>query len=321
MSAIKSMEYFSAITSALAYLSRCVETRASLNLNDLNVHSENFYKDLLNLVYGYNLINLNSLTHNTASIDLSDEAIGLCIQVTSTNSIEKIKKTVDKFIKEGLHEKYKDLKVLILTNKKSYKTKNYGVQGAFILDVNKNVLDYKDIARKIQDLPTEKQCDIKVFLEKELNIVKSDNSPKEVKTLLAMIHLLSDDEHPGAGNGFAEKPDPAHKIYKRFSDFSEIIINKYTKLVPMYGSTLECIRSESDIGLIKQKKMELFLESQSDDLLNKNDSNPIDALDSLKEIYCSKLLEIDVEFDELAVEFFLLDNLVRCTVFPNKVIE
>ncbi|MFT4273637.1 MAG: SMEK domain-containing protein [Pantoea sp.] len=318
MSVMKSMDYLSSITSSLAYLSRCIETRASLNLNDLNIHSENFYKELLNLIYGYNLINLNSIEQNAASIDLADETLGLCFQVTSTNSIEKIKGTVDKFIKEDLHNKYKQLKILILTNKKSYKTKEYGEIGAFVLDIKKSVVDYKDIARDIQDLSLDRQLNIKDFLEVRLNIVKPENNPKEIKTLLTMIHLLSDDEHPSAGNGFAEKPDPDHKVYKRFSDFSEIIIQRYTKLVPMYGSTLECIRNESDIGIIKQKKMEMFLENQSDLFLQKDGYDPIAALDRLKKHYCVKISEVDVEFDDLAVEFFLLDNLFRCTVFPNK---
>ncbi|ARF48317.1 SMEK domain-containing protein [Pantoea stewartii] len=315
---IKSMDYLSVITSGLAYLSKCVEARASINLNDINIHSENFYKEFFNLIYGYELNNLNSITKNSTSIDLADENKKLCFQVTCTNTIDKIKNTVDKFINEKLHEKYDTLKVLILTKKKDYNTKDYGKEGIYNFNIKEGVIDYRDVLRHIQNLPTEKQYEVKCFLERELNLKEVENTPKEVKTLMHMIQILSDDEHPSAGNGFAEKPDPENKIYKRFFDHSSIIINKYTRLAPMYGDILQCIRSESDVGLTKQKKMEIYLENQSDNFLIEANNNPIIALEKLKNFYCNKVSLIDNEYDESAIEFFLVDNLLRCTVFPNK---
>ncbi|MGW1444211.1 SMEK domain-containing protein [Serratia rhizosphaerae] len=317
---IKSMEYITNISNGLAYLSRCVEARSSLNLNDINIHSENFYKDLFNLIYDYNLKNLNSINQNIASIDLADEEKKLCIQVTCTNTIEKIKSTVDKFIKENLHEQYETLQVLILTKKKKYKTIEYGKDGIYKFNIKSGVIDYRDVLRHIQNLTSEKQFEVKCFLEKELNLKETDNTPKEVKTLMHMIKILSNDDHPNAGNGFAEKPDPENKIYKRFSEHSSTIIEKYTSLAPMYGDILQCIRNESDIGLIKQKKMEIFLEKQSNEFLIAEHNNPLLALEKLKIFYCNKVSLIDNEYDDSAIEFFLVDNLFRCTVFPNKAI-
>ncbi|WP_440495966.1 SMEK domain-containing protein, partial [Serratia sarumanii] len=193
---IKSMEYITNISNGLAYLSRCVEARSSLNLNDINIHSENFYKDLFNLIYDYNLKNLNSINQNIASIDLADEEKKLCIQVTCTNTIEKIKSTVDKFIKENLHEKYETLQVLILTKKKKYKTIEYGKDGIYKFNIKSGVIDYRDVLRHIQNLTSEKQFEVKCFLEKELNLKETDNTPKEVKTLMHMIKILSNDDHP-----------------------------------------------------------------------------------------------------------------------------
>jgi len=315
---LKSMDYLSTITSGLVHLSRCVEARASINLNDINIHSENFYKELFNLIYGHELKNLNSITKNSTSIDLADDNKKICIQVTCTNTIEKIKKTVDKFINEKLYDKYDTLQVLILTKKKDYTTKTYGVNGIYNFNIKSGVIDYKDVLQHIQDLTTEKQFEIKCFLEKELNFKDAEKTPKEVKTLMHMIQILSDDEHPSAGNGFAEKPDPENKIFKRFSDHSDTIISKYQHLAPMYGDILSCIREESDIGLIKLKKMEIYLEKQSDIYLAEVDGNPLIALENLKNFYCNKVAIIDDEYDDSAIEFFLVDNLIRCTVFPNK---
>ncbi|EAP1507265.1 hypothetical protein D6G40_23610, partial [Salmonella enterica] len=100
------------ITNYLAVLSRGVEINASLNLLDINVQVEFFYRDFLNLCYGYNLINTNSEEQNYQSIDLADENMRVAIQVTSTPELEKIKNTVDGFIKKKQYEKYDRLIVL-----------------------------------------------------------------------------------------------------------------------------------------------------------------------------------------------------------------
>jgi len=57
-------DYIAQITDALALLSRKVEIKSSLNLTDINICAEDFYKDLLNLTFGYKLKNLNESKPN-----------------------------------------------------------------------------------------------------------------------------------------------------------------------------------------------------------------------------------------------------------------
>lgn len=59
--------YLKIIADSLATLSKQVELRNSINLLDINIILGDFFKDFLNLVYGYELINLNIEEHKVAS--------------------------------------------------------------------------------------------------------------------------------------------------------------------------------------------------------------------------------------------------------------
>lgn len=119
---IKKEMYLKDIADNLALLSREVEILNCVNFYDINIVAEDFFAELLNLIYGYNLKNLNVVEKNAIAIDLFDEKKRLCIQVTSDNSSEKIKETIHKFIEKLNYSKYDRLVVLILTKKKKYTT-------------------------------------------------------------------------------------------------------------------------------------------------------------------------------------------------------
>jgi SMEK domain-containing protein len=52
----------------LTWLKAKVDLSNKLNLTDVNIISENFYRDFLNLVFGYNLISENILKPNAETI-------------------------------------------------------------------------------------------------------------------------------------------------------------------------------------------------------------------------------------------------------------
>ncbi len=61
------------IMEGLGQLNFVLQTRNRLGLYDLNKCCEDFIKDLLNLIYGYNLSNLNETRSNEPGLDLGDE--------------------------------------------------------------------------------------------------------------------------------------------------------------------------------------------------------------------------------------------------------
>ena len=79
------------IIELLSFLKNKVELSNPINLTDVNIYSENFYRDFLNLLYGYKLQNINIIEQNAAAIDLGDEEKKIAFQVTSTSDFSKTK--------------------------------------------------------------------------------------------------------------------------------------------------------------------------------------------------------------------------------------
>lgn len=62
--------YYKHIEEYLLLLAIRTEKAGKLNVLDLHLHSENFYRDFLNRLYGFNLENANVALQNVDSIDL-----------------------------------------------------------------------------------------------------------------------------------------------------------------------------------------------------------------------------------------------------------
>ena len=103
------VDYQKKIIKALSWLKTEVDYHNSLSLTDINHAAEDFYCGLLNLVYDYNLKNINITEQNAAAIDLGDEQEKISIQVTSTSTLAKTKYTVEKFIEKKLYKKLVDI--------------------------------------------------------------------------------------------------------------------------------------------------------------------------------------------------------------------
>ena len=81
----------------LTHLRMSVEHLNSLNLQDINVHAETFFRDLLNLALGYQLKNINIVEKNARAIDLplTVDFIGLSSYGEATESSGVVKITSD----------------------------------------------------------------------------------------------------------------------------------------------------------------------------------------------------------------------------------
>ena len=313
---MKRQEYLNRIITALATLARRVEMSASVNLTDLNVHAENFYRDFLNLAFGYSLTNINSINPNAASIDLGDPSARIAIQVTSTSALSKTKGTVNKFLEKKLYDHYDRLIMLNLVQVTKHKDAKIG-NSTFSLDTTEDMWDYTTLVRKIADKETALLAKITEYLDEQLGLSPLDQLPKEVQTILSLVELLSEDNHPAAGKGFLEEPDPDKKIYRRFADHSEFLTGKYVSLFETYGGVLDAIRKESDLGPTRVRKIGHYLMEYSDHVLSDCGGNPQTALRFMIDYFAQTLSSRGIDYDKSAIEFFLVEQLTRCNVFPN----
>ncbi len=123
------------ISTNLSILIYQVKLKNKANLNDINTLLETAFKDILNIIYDYNLINLNN-KYLYPAIDLGDESAKIAFQVTSENSIQKIKDTIKKFEENNLEIKYSKLKFLIIDEKKQY-SKKHNIDKSYFIRIKK----------------------------------------------------------------------------------------------------------------------------------------------------------------------------------------
>jgi len=162
-------QYLENIIEKLSILKYQIELANCINLYDLNIYSESFFCDLLNLIYGYKLRNINFIEKNAQSIDLGDDEskIRISVQVTSDTSSIKIKETIEKFISNKYYEKYDRLIILILGNKKNYTTA-FDTQEKFIFSKVNDIIDIQTLIQSIQSKSTSDIQVINDFLNREL---------------------------------------------------------------------------------------------------------------------------------------------------------
>ena len=143
------------IKRALGGLSFEVSMSTSLNQLSINVHAEQFFVELLNDLFNYNLVNTNFEEQNAASIDLLDEGNRVAIQVTSDSSLNKVRQTLHKFCEKKLDEKVDRLIILNLIKKTKHKETTLG-ETDFKINLKEDVWDYTDLISEINNLEINK---------------------------------------------------------------------------------------------------------------------------------------------------------------------
>ena len=171
--------YISLIIRRLSYLKTEVTAFNTLNLTDINVIAENFYRDLFNLI-GFKFTNTNFESNNYAHIDLIDTINKQAIQVTSQNDNTKIKEAIDGFFSKPENKDYKLQILLISKDAKDYKTK-FGNN----FNHKEDVLDIKRllaIIYNIREIDTIKK--IADFLDKNVLTERRKTECSEVETIM-----------------------------------------------------------------------------------------------------------------------------------------
>jgi hypothetical protein len=177
------------IAEKLTVLQYYLENVTSINLNDGNLMAENFTAGLLNIMFDWELINLNS-TRNVVGIDLGDYSNKIAIQVTRDNSRKKIEETIKKFFDHRHDETFDQLYIFILATKKQYrnlfKTQTFSNK----IVAKENILDFKDIIALIKNLSIDNLGKIENFLNKELYKFDWEKEAKKIADFINSQHSL-----------------------------------------------------------------------------------------------------------------------------------
>lgn len=307
-------DYIDYILKKLSYLQSLVRNSNSLNLTDVNINCEDFFKGLLNLL-GYEFDNTNFDKQNAAYIDLIDTTNKTAVQVTSSNTNTKIKKSIEGFYKDSTKKDYK-LKVLLISREaKDYKT-DFTTGGKYDFKAKDDVLDVPKLLAIIRAKPLEELSKIADFFKIQTSESKQISECNEVETILSLISYLSNPKNrvpiPKTSN-----VDPEYKIYNRFASHANFLIDQYTQLYGHYFHSLEA--SRKGIDTIQAEIISSYLKAESDSALTTENNDPKKALNTLTNYFENKLATNNRNFDKQAIRFYLLDEMIKCNVFPNIV--
>ena len=309
--------YFNYIEGKLNILATRIIDRGKRNILDLNIHAESFYAYFLNELYGWNLGNLNEQKQNVEAIDLIDHNKKIVIQVSSTNTKQKVE---DSLKKDSIktYPTYTFKFISIANDCDELRTKSFVNPHNIVFNPLSDIIDKKTILNYILNLDINKQRSIYEFIRKELgnevDIVKLDTN------LALIINILSKERWDGTGREDAFNPfEINRKIEYNDLKATKELINEYKiyhyKIDKKYE---ECDleganKSYSILRLINRYYIEENMKSNDADTIFINVSNRV-----LQKVQESGNF-IKTEFDTLVlcVDILIVDAFIRCKIFKN----
>ncbi len=180
--------YMSIIEREFYVLQHRILIRSELNVLNLNLRSEDFYRELFNKIYGYNLVNANILEQNATSIDLIDNSKKIVLQITSTVSKQKIETTLSKSVFQDKYAGYKLYFMFIGNKADKLKNKTYNNPYNVPFDPKLDIYDVDIILKKIHSLDIDEMKAAYDLVVKYLKF--PDVEPKKVNSLLPKVITL-----------------------------------------------------------------------------------------------------------------------------------
>lgn len=190
---IQTGKYFEEIVKMLNNFRSEVQILSSLGLVNINKHSENFIKRVLNITYGSELENLNLGKLNFPGIDLGDTGDGVAYQITATKKSDKIDDTLSACLKYKHYETFKTINVFVLTSKQGSYTLKISTEPYFTFSPDKNIIDFSDLLKDIEHLGPSRmkalhdciKADLQPTIE-AINEVTLENKVQLLNTALGM---------------------------------------------------------------------------------------------------------------------------------------
>ena len=313
--------YFDYVEEKLAILSIRVMNRGKLNILDVHMHSENFYRDFINLLYGWSLENANNRLQNIEAIDLIDDNVKLIVQVSATATKTKInnslsKKSIEEYAKRGYMFKF----VSIAENADQLRQQKYNNLYNIGFNPKKDIYDISSLEKDILNLKSQKLEEVYQFIKAELgNMPDCVRFNSDLTTIINILAEVKLDENEPLGNINMFEIDK--KIEFNKLDIAASIIDDYKIF---YNQVEKKYREFDKMGLNKSMLVLQSLKKMYIDALLKNKYDNSDLLfvgliDEVKEIVInsSNYFDISKETLEACASLLVVDAFMRCKIFKN----
>ncbi|MGY4786792.1 SMEK domain-containing protein [Bacillus sp. OHL2] len=170
---MKRIENVNLFSEHLIFFNRKIELLGKLNLNDLAVHSENFFFHFFNLLFGLDLTNANFEKSNHEAIDLIDKSNKLIIQVSATCTKQKIENTLKKeILKRYSLEDYRIQFIFIGKENPRIKSNKFDNPNKIKFDPVKDIFLTKDLVERFMSLSPIEQSKNLEFIKKEIPLLE-----------------------------------------------------------------------------------------------------------------------------------------------------
>lgn len=309
--------YFNYIEEKLQVLGYRITQRGKINILDLNIYSETFFADLFNILFGFELVNLNVFKQNVEGIDLIDNKNKTIVQVSSTCTKQKIENSLSKDIfKQYVGYEFKFIS--IAKDAAKLKKDSFANPHGAIFFPETDVVDIGTILNIILNMSIDDQKRLYEFIKKELgteiDIVKIDSNLATIINVLSSQDLNGSVDSPEINsfeidrkikfNDLVDVEDTIndykifyHKLDEKYSEFDKAGVNKSF-------SVFQAIRKQYQIAKSQaQNTQEVFY-------------HIIDKVINII-VKSKNYVEIPYEELELCVNILVVDAFIRCKIFKN----
>ncbi|GEM_PF-3505185 len=161
------MEFFNYIEEKLSILATRIELRGRLNILDLHLHSENFYMYFFNMLFGWNLENLNAIDQNAPGVDLIDKSKRIIVQVSATATRQKIESALERVPSEYNNYSFKFISI----SKAASRLRNLEYLNPQKLKFSpaEDIYDFCTLLALINEMETGQMKEVCDFLREELD--------------------------------------------------------------------------------------------------------------------------------------------------------
>jgi hypothetical protein len=309
------LDYFNFIERKLGELGYRIETRGSLNLLELHLHSEDFYQHFINLLFDWKLENLNIVQQNTPGIDLVDSKNKIVAQVSATATKQKIESALTKDL-----SRYKDYSfkfISISKNAEDLRTKTFTNPHNLIFLPTKDIFDIKSLLASIKGMPVEKMKEVYDFLKEEL---KSEPDPEKMESNIAnIIKVLSKEDWSHGASSFETVPyDIEDKITYNQLDKARNLIDDYKihyfRIDQIY-SDFDRLGMNKSISILSGIRMEYLALGT----IGTPDQRFFEVIEKVTQriLASSNYTPIPDEELSLCVQILVVDAFIRCKIFKN----
>ena len=293
-----------------------IENRGKLNILDYHIHSENFYRDFFNLLYGWELRNLNEIQQNVEGIDLVDEKHKLIVQISATNTKDKIESS----LKKEILKKYKGYTfkfISIARNADKLKDLPYHIPNGLNFTPKNDIYDVNTLLRKINGSSIEEFEKIWEFIKKELGSIGSNTKiSSDLSTIISILAKENLDiiTITETVNSFEiEKKIKFNKL-----NSSRLLIEDYKiyyNLIEKIYSNYDEMGANKSLAVLHTFRKE-YIDNMSiyegDDLYKIISKN---IIKKIKNLNCIE--NISEEELSLCVDILMVDAFIRCKIFEN----